>query len=45
MIRVAVVGAGQFGQNHIRVVTESLDAELTAIVDSDPAKAAIQDHH
>ena len=44
MIRVAVIGAGQFGQNHIRVVNESPDAELTAIVDTDPAKAPIQDH-
>ncbi len=44
MIRVAVVGAGQFGQNHIRVVTESPDAELTAIVDSNPAKAPFQSH-
>ena len=44
MIRIAVVGAGQFGQNHIRVVKESPSAELTAIVDRDPAKAPIQDH-
>jgi predicted dehydrogenase len=44
MIRVAVIGAGQFGQNHLRVVRESPDAELTAIVDKDPAKAPIQDH-
>lgn len=44
MKRVAVVGAGQFGQNHIRVVRESPNAELTAIVDTDPAKAPIQDY-
>jgi predicted dehydrogenase len=44
MTRVAVIGAGQFGQNHIRVVRESPDAELTAIVDTDPAKAAVQDY-
>ncbi len=37
--RVAVVGAGQFGQNHIRIVRESPQAELVAVVDSDPAKA------
>jgi predicted dehydrogenase len=42
--RVAVVGAGQFGQNHIRVVRESPNAELTAIVDADRDKAPIQDH-
>jgi predicted dehydrogenase len=45
MKRVAVVGAGQFGQNHLRVVRESAHAELTAVVDTDPAKAPIQDHH
>jgi predicted dehydrogenase len=38
--RIAVVGAGQFGRNHCRVVHESLRAELVAIVDSDPARAA-----
>ena len=38
-IRVAVVGAGQFGQNHIRIVRESPQAELVAVVDSDLAKA------
>ncbi|MCU1257555.1 MAG: oxidoreductase domain protein [Bryobacterales bacterium] len=43
MIRLAVIGAGQFGQNHIRVVTESPDAELTAIVDPDPTRAKIAD--
>jgi predicted dehydrogenase len=43
MTRVAVIGAGQFGQNHIRIVSESPDAELTAIVDPDPARASISD--
>lgn len=43
MTRVAVIGAGQFGQNHIRIVNESPDAELTAIVDSDPTRAPISD--
>ena len=38
-IRVAVVGAGQFGQNHIRVVKESPDAELVAVIDPDEARA------
>lgn len=43
-LRVAVVGAGQFGQNHVRVVEESDRAELTAVVDADPAKGHIQDY-
>jgi predicted dehydrogenase len=40
MIRVAVVGAGQFGRNHCRVVHESARAELVAVVDVDAARAA-----
>jgi predicted dehydrogenase len=44
MTRVAVIGAGQFGQNHLRVVRESPNAELTATVDTDPAKASLQDY-
>jgi predicted dehydrogenase len=39
-IRLAVVGAGQFGKNHCRVVHESARAELAAVVDLDPARAA-----
>ena len=39
-IRLAVVGAGQFGQNHCRVVSESARARLCAVVDIDPARAA-----
>ena len=42
-IRIAVVGAGQFGRNHCRVVEQSARAELTAVVDIDPARAAIAD--
>ena len=38
--RVAVVGAGAFGQNHCRVVHESERAELAAIVDTNAARAA-----
>jgi predicted dehydrogenase len=38
--RVAVIGAGAFGQNHCRVVHESTRAQLAAIVDSDGARAA-----
>lgn len=32
-IRLAVVGAGQFGRNHCRVAREAERAELAAIVD------------
>jgi len=38
-IRLAVVGAGAFGRNHMRVVRESGRAELAAVVDTDPARA------
>ena len=38
--RLAVVGAGQFGKNHCRVVHESASAELCAVVDTDSARAA-----
>src|SRR5437588_318028 len=38
--RVAVIGAGQFGKNHCRVVHESARAELCFVVDRDPARAA-----
>jgi predicted dehydrogenase len=37
--RIAVVGAGAFGQNHCRVVHESERATLAAIVDIDSARA------
>src|SRR5262245_17185085 len=39
-VRVAVVGAGQFGRNHCRVIHQSERAELTAVVDTDGARAA-----
>jgi predicted dehydrogenase len=39
-LRVAVVGAGQFGLNHMRVVSQSERAELAAVVDLDSARAA-----
>jgi predicted dehydrogenase len=38
-LRVAVLGAGTFGRNHIRVISELADVELTAIVDTDVSKA------
>ena len=37
--RIAVIGAGAFGQNHCRVVYESSRAQLAAIVDTDAARA------
>ncbi len=39
-IRVAVVGAGQFGRNHLRVIREIPRAQLAGVVDTDGARAA-----
>lgn len=39
-IRVAVVGAGEFGRNHVRVWRELEGAELIGVVDSDAGRAA-----
>jgi len=39
-VRVAVVGAGDFGRNHARVYRELPGAELVGIVDADPSRAA-----
>ncbi|MGA8598849.1 MAG: Gfo/Idh/MocA family oxidoreductase [Bryobacteraceae bacterium] len=39
-LRVAVIGAGTFGQHHIRVISQTPGVELWAIVDSDPQKLA-----
>src|SRR6185369_8324962 len=38
-IRVAVIGAGAFGQQHARVLSRLPNAELVAIADADPARA------
>lgn len=38
-MRAAVVGAGAFGRNHVRVLSRLPEVELVAIVDSDVAKA------
>jgi predicted dehydrogenase len=38
MVRVAVVGAGYWGPNFIRVIEELGDSELVAVCDKDPAK-------
>lgn len=40
-IRTAVIGAGSFGQNHIRVIRQLEGVELRAIVDTDPARAPV----
>ena len=39
-LRLAVIGAGQFGRNHCRVIHESERADLRAVVDLDPSRAA-----
>jgi predicted dehydrogenase len=39
LIKVAVVGAGQFGANHIRIASSHPDCQLVAIVDVDGARA------
>jgi predicted dehydrogenase len=39
-IRVAVVGAGEFGRNHIRVYRELEDAELVGIFDQNSERGA-----
>ncbi len=38
-IRVAVVGVGDFGGNHVRVFRELPEAELVGVVDTDAARA------
>lgn len=39
MIRVAVIGAGSFGKNHVRVVAQNQRAELKFVVDADIGRA------
>ena len=39
-IRVAVVGAGSFGRHHLRILSQSPNAELAAVVDSDPQRGS-----
>ena len=39
MTRVAVIGTGVMGKNHVRVYKEMPETELVAIVDQDPAMA------
>ena len=42
MTRVAVIGAGSFGANHVRVVADSPRAELKYVVDSNGERAREQ---
>ncbi len=39
-IRVAVIGAGQFGRNHLRIVGACAQAKLAAVCDADATRAA-----
>ena len=39
MTRVAVIGAGAFGRNHVRVVSENPRAQLTHVVDASQPRA------
>ena len=43
-IPVAVIGAGVFGRNHLRVVRDSSCAELAAVYDTDRDRAAAAAH-
>jgi len=38
--RIAVVGAGAFGRNHVRVIEQSEHADLSGVLDPDPKVAA-----
>jgi predicted dehydrogenase len=44
MKRIAVIGAGSFGKNHVRVVSESERADLVFIVDADPSRGDTTDY-
>ena len=38
-VRVAVVGVGDFGRNHVRVYSELGESELVGVVDANTARA------
>lgn len=38
-IRAAVIGAGSFGRNHVRVISRLADVDLVGVIDTDLAKA------
>ncbi len=40
-IRAAVVGAGSFGRHHLRILSQSPNAELAGVVDSDAQRASV----
>ena len=40
-VRIAVIGAGSFGRNHLRVLRNSPNAQLTAVMDTNPDRAAV----
>ena len=40
-VRIAVIGAGSFGRNHLRVLRSHPEAQLTAVVDSNPDRSAL----
>lgn len=39
-IRTAVIGAGSFGRHHLRILSQSPNAELAGVVDSDASRAS-----
>ncbi len=39
LVRIAVIGAGSFGRNHLRVLRHSPNAQLVAVVDKDHGRA------
>jgi predicted dehydrogenase len=39
-VRAAVIGAGAFGRNHLRVIHQSPNATLCGVLDTDPQRAA-----
>jgi len=38
-VRIAVIGAGSFGRNHLRVLRNSPNAQLVAVLDTNPDRA------
>ncbi len=38
--RIAVLGAGSFGKNHVRIIHEAPDVQLSGIFDANPERAA-----
>jgi predicted dehydrogenase len=40
-VRIAVIGAGSFGRNHLRVLRSHPQAQLTAVIDSNADRAAL----